>query len=262
MSVSDDDLRRAREAWPGVAFEPEALRAFVERRRGEGGAGDAHLADLCLAFAASRGDPAAIRAIDERVLSAIEPPVKHIDPSPAFLDEVRQALRVRLLVGAEGSPPHIADYQGRGPLVGWVRVAAARVALNLKRPSGPKVEPDDVLSEVVAREPDPELQHMKAMYRAELASSLRAALAALPERDRLTLRLHYVDGLTLAQIGALYGVHESTVSRRVKAAAERVGASARAALVARLGVSAGSVDSIARMVESQLDLSIGRILQA
>ncbi len=262
MSVPDDALARACEAWPGVAIDPEALRAFVERRRDEGGAADAHLADLCLAFAASRGDPRAIRAIDERVLSAIEPPVKHIDPSPAFLDEVRQALRVRLLVGAEGSPPRIADYQGRGPLVGWVRVAAARVALNLKRPSGPKVEPDDVLAEIVTREPDPELQHMKTMYRAELASSLRAALAALSERDRLTLRLHYVDGLTLAQIGALYGVHESTVSRRLKAAAERVGASAREALVARLGVSAGSVDSIARMVESQLDLSIGRILQA
>jgi RNA polymerase sigma-70 factor (ECF subfamily) len=49
------------------------------------------------------------------------------DASATFVDDVRQALRVRLLVEA-GGRARLADYAGRGPLRGWIGVAAARVA--------------------------------------------------------------------------------------------------------------------------------------
>jgi hypothetical protein len=41
-------------------------------------------------------------------------------------DELRQTLRVRLLAGPS---PKIASYKGSGPLSGWVRVVATRIAL-------------------------------------------------------------------------------------------------------------------------------------
>ena len=70
-----------------------------------------------------------------------------------------------------------------------------------------------------------------------------------------------MDGLRLAEIGRLYGVHESTVSRWVTRAAEEVADQTRRRLTDRLSLSGSSVDSLARLVRSQLDLSIARILR-
>jgi len=139
-------------------------------------------------------------------------------------------------------------------------VAAARVALNLKRGEKQAPSTDEVLAELAALEPDPELAHLKRLYRAELGAALSEALAELPARQRAVLRLHYVDGLRLAQIGALYRAHESTVSRWVSAALSSVAAAAKRRLVERLALSASGVESIARLVQSQLDLSVRRIL--
>jgi len=220
-------------------------------------------ADLALARAAAAGAVQAVREVDERCIAAVDVAVRAVDASPAFLDEVRQALRVHLLVGEDGAPPRLASYAGRGPLVAWVRVAAVRVALNLKRSvvQARSVSVEDLLGELVASEPDPELRHLKTMYRAELAEALRATLAALSERPRALLRLHYVDGLRLAQIAALYRVHESTASRWVQGALDDVAAGARRRLQERLTLSPSSFDSVARMVRSNLDLSLSRLLR-
>jgi RNA polymerase sigma-70 factor (ECF subfamily) len=219
-----------------------------------------HDDDHALAQAAARGDAAAVRRIDE-MLADLGPAVRRVDASPAFADEVRQAVRVRLLV-ADGGVPRIAAYAGRGPLRAWLHVAAARIAIDLKRAQRPVANADEVLGELVAREPDAELRHLKTQYRAEFKEAIAAALAALPGRSRALLRLHYVDGMRLADIGALYKVHESTASRWIAQAAETVSDDARARLVARLALSRSELDSVARMIRSQLDLSIARILQS
>jgi RNA polymerase sigma-70 factor (ECF subfamily) len=262
MSEKQDlaELRGALDTWPGMKLAPEQFAAQVEALRRAGGALPEHLADLYLARAAAQGDAVAVRAFDERILAHIAPVVLRVDPKEDFIDEVRQLLRARLLVGEGGAPPRIIEYQGRGPLLGWVRVAAARVALNLKRASARPASTEDMLGELAATEPDPELRHLKTLYRAEFGTALHDALAALPERQRALLRLHYVDGLRLAQIARLYQVHESTVSRWVSSTVERVASGARHRLTERLALSPSSLDSVARMVQSHLDLSIRRIL--
>jgi len=75
------------------------------------------------------------------------------------------------------------------------------------------------------------------------------------------LRLRFVDGLELAQIGRLYRVHESTASRWIAAALGDIERATRERLVERLAITADTADSMARMVQSQLDLSIARLLQ-
>lgn len=249
-----------------------ALEAFPEVRLRDGfaahaaacrarGALDEHAADLFLAWAAARGDPAAVRRFDLWVLPDIEAAARRVDRQPAFVDEVRQRVHVRLLV-ASGAPPRMRldDYAGRGPLRGWVGVTALRVALDLKREAGPRISDEEVLGELVGAEPDAELRHLKTQYRAEFRAALEEALAALPARARVMLRVHFVDGLRLAQIARLYGVHESTVSRWLAQAAEAVADDARTRLVRRLSLSPSTVDSVARMVHSCLDLSIARLL--
>jgi len=219
-----------------------------------------HETDLALARAAAAGDPAAVRALEPRIAREAAAAARRIDRARGFADEVTQAVRVRLLVADAAGKVRIADYAGRGPLDAWIGVAATRVALNLKRGAGREVAAADVLEEVIAREPDPELRHLKSTYRAELRAALEAALAALPDRQRAVLRLTYVDGLRLHQIARLYQVHESTVSRWLTQATDDVATATRTKLAATLAVSPGSADSVARMVLSNLDLSIARIL--
>ncbi|MEO8699608.1 MAG: sigma-70 family RNA polymerase sigma factor [Kofleriaceae bacterium] len=219
---------------------------------------DDHLDEVRLATAAARGDPAALRELDRLISIEADAAARRIDRTPAFADEVRQALRVRLLV-AEGERVRIAEYAGRGPLRGWLGVAALRVALNLKR--GAQPASTEILAELVSGEDDPELAHLKTLYRAEFREALEAALLALPERQRAVLRLSYVDGLKLVALARLYGVHETTAARWVAKAAADVAEAARARLTARLALSSSSLESVARMVLSNLDFSIARVLR-
>ncbi len=254
-SFDEEALRRARERHPLVRADPAAFAEHVASREGTRAE---HLPELYLAWAAGRGDPAAVRALDALVDAECAAAARRVDRSPAFADEVRQALRIRLLVAEDGRV-RIDDYMGRGPLRGWLGVAALRVALNLVR--GAKPTSADVLSELVSDEADPELRHLRTLYRAEFREALAGALAALPERDRALLRLAYVDGLTMTKLGRLYAVHETTAARWVAKAAEAVAAEARRRLMARLSLSPSSLDSVARLVLSNLDLSISRVLR-
>jgi RNA polymerase sigma-70 factor len=228
------------------------------------GARPEHLGELRLARAAARGEAAAVREIDRLLEPEAAAAARRFERSPAFADEVAQGLRIRLLVASGDRTARIAGYGGRGPLRAWIGVAALRIALNLRRAQGAGVgaraSDASLLAELASAEPDPELRQLKTLYRAELRDALEAALRGLPERQRAILRLCYVDGLRLAQLARLYGVHESTASRWLGRAAEEVAADTRRRLVARLSLSPASVDSVARMVLSGLDLSIARIL--
>jgi len=252
-----DALRRAREEHPDIRADEDGFAAHADACRQRGGRAE-HLGELFLAWAAGRGDGAALRQLERLIAPDVEAAARRVDRAPAFVDEVRQALRVRMLV-ADGARVRIHDYAGRGPLRGWFAVAALRVALNLKRAAGPASQ--DILAELVSGEADPELHHLKTLYRAEFRDALEAALAALPERKRAVLRLSYVDGLKLTQLARLYQVHDTTASRWVSQAAAEVADDARRRLMARLSLSPSSIDSVARMVLSNLDLSIARILR-
>ena len=63
-----------------------------------------------------------------------------------------------------------------------------------------------------------------------LEPAIDAALGALPAEDRWLLVSYYLDGQTLAQIGRVLRVHESTISRRM----ERLVQAVRGSIVKRL----------------------------
>jgi RNA polymerase sigma-70 factor (ECF subfamily) len=256
---SDDWRDAVRAAMAGARVSVDDALAHVEAALGAG-ASPAHAGDLAIAFAVGRGDPVVTRRFGELVAGDIAAAARAIDADPAFVDEIAQCTRVRLVVADTGALPRIAGYRGTGPLRAWVAIAARRIALNARR-QAPRDAGDDVLADVVDREPDPEILHLKALYRGEFREALTAALAGLADRARALLRLRFVEGLELAQIGLLYRVHESTVSRWTAAALDDVARATRRHLVAQLAVTHETADSVARMVQSQLDLSIARLLR-
>jgi RNA polymerase sigma-70 factor (ECF subfamily) len=226
----------------------------------EGGGSAVHAGDLALAYAITAGDPVAMRRFETQFAGELAAAVRAIDASPAFVTEIVQRARIRLLV-AEGAPPRIASYRGGGPLRAWLAIATQRIALNAKRdtkrdqPAG-----DDVLADLVDREPDPELRYLKTLYRREFREALSAALAGVSDRARAVLRLRFVGRLELAEIGRVYRVHESTISRWITTALADIANASRRELAARLAVTPATADSVARLVHSQLDLSLERLL--
>ena len=219
-----------------------------------------HASDLYLACAAGHGLPHAREAFVRTFLSSIAGAVQGIERDETFVDEVRQALHERLLLKTDG-PPRILSYGGRAPLGSWVAVAAQRLALGLLQSEGARRRAAERAGdEPLPVELDPELQYLKARYRDEFKAALTTAIARLPERERTVMRLNTVGGLTLARIGTMLGVDESTVSRWIQRARGTILAETQRELGERLGLRVADVPSVARLVTSQLDVSIARLL--
>ena len=221
--------------------------------------GDERAADLSLASGCARGEAAALREFEATVLSRVPQFLARLDASAALCDDVKQALRAELLVAAGGKAPGIAGYAGRGDLAAWVRVVAIRTALRLKKAErrAPPDEGDPLLGKG-----DPELDYLKLRYRGACEEAFRGALATLSSRERLYLRLHYVEGLSLDRIASLYRVHRATIARRLAAHRDKLHDQTRARLREVLQLRDSEFESLLGLVRSQLAVSLRGALAA
>jgi RNA polymerase sigma-70 factor (ECF subfamily) len=106
---------------------------------------------------------------------------------------------------------------------------------------------------------DPELAFVKHHLRDQFRGALNSGLEALPDRARMIYRLHVVDGLSLDRIGKMYGVAQSTVSRWMSAARDSIVSEAKRVLHEDMHVAPEEYESMARLLVSQLDLSVSRL---
>ncbi len=231
----------AHAAHPGIALEPEVFAAHVEaRRRGEP-LQALHAGDLFLACACARGLAPAVSVFERDHLSRVRGFVARVDSGTAFADEVTQRLRELFLMGG------LTGYSGRGALASWVRITAVRTALRLKREQ-PRA---DDLPQALRSPVDPELDYLKLRYRGAYQQALKALL----------MKLHYLDGLSIDRIGAIYGMHRSTVARWRARVSRALLDSIRAQVCSALRLSDSEFDSVAFVVRSQLVLSLRSALQ-
>jgi RNA polymerase sigma-70 factor (ECF subfamily) len=254
-------VEAARRAWPTVALDSTVfISHLVEHLPADLDAGKAidrvHAGDLYLACACARGFPEAISAFDREYLSLVGTAVARIDRSPHFVDEVRQRLRERLLVG---SRPRIADYNGSGPLGGWVRVTAIRVALNAVRESK-RINHDELLS-VPGAADSPELDAIHRQYRPQVEAALRTAIGHISANDRELLRLHYIDKVSFERIGRLKNIDPTTVSRRIAATRRFVLAQTKRELGRLTPLTTASRDSLLMAVRSKINISLETLLK-
>ena len=260
-------LERAARQWPELILPPdEFARALAERVGAdeELGAALAQLrdGDVYLAGAAALDVPGAIAAFEASILSRVPAYLARIGASPSAVDEVKQTLRVKLFVGGDESGPRIRQYSGRGALDSWVCAAAIRAARDLQRADARRRDGGDDELDVLAASDDPELELLRARYQAEFRSALRDALGALDARQRTILRLHFFERLTTVELGRLYGVNQSTASRWLADARNRVLTAARARVQDRIGVSESQFESLIELLQSRLEVSFSRLLRA
>jgi RNA polymerase sigma-70 factor (ECF subfamily) len=261
---------RGSRAWPRYPVDPAELVRHAAERLPPSTEADKvaqaieslHAEDLHLAVACVRGAAPALEEFDRRYLSAgaLRAALSRIDPSNAFADEVRQILREKLFIGAAGKVPRIAEYSGRGALGSWVRVVALRAALDL-RPSAARSSSDEPAQDVAAATVEPELRFLKERYGKPFEQAVSAAFASLDDEQCNLLRLQLVDGLRTAQIAALFNVDRSTIKRRLASCREHLLEQTRKSLMERLGISPTEFESLAGLVQSQLNVSIERLLK-
>lgn len=251
-----------RAAFPAVALDETVIAERIAARlRDDPGAqlDELHDADLYLAVGLALGDRAALQVFDDTLVPQIDAALRRLRLAGGVADEVVQTLRVELLVGDR----RITDYAGRGELAAWLRVAATRKALKLARRTGRERPLDDILLEHwPAATRGPAAQHMRTTYTAELKRAIHDAFAALEVRQRNLLRQHILDELTIDDLAGLYRVHRATCARWLADARADLGRHTRKRLVAALGVAHHEVDSLLRFLDSDIELSISRILAA
>jgi RNA polymerase sigma-70 factor, ECF subfamily len=256
-----DDARRA---WPHVALTDEAFAAYLADRvrpdeEPTAALASLQVADLYLACAAGRGDPAAIAAFEQTLLARVGQFIGRVDSSPHFVAEVTQALRIKLFVGSDGKG-RLAQYSGRGALDSWVCAAALRTAYDLRRAESRHAHDSDGDLDVLAASDDAELELLRARYRDDFSSALRDALGALDTRARTLLRMYFLERLTMAQIGTIYRVHETTALRWISLTRQNVVERVRATVKQKLQLSASECDELMGLLSSRLDVTVRRLL--
>ncbi len=253
-----------RARWPQLAAEPAALATFGELAGALPEPAVQRFAeDVFLACACAAGDQAAVRVFEELLLPPAQTAIRAIDATPSFVDEATQRLRTHLLVGEPGARPRIAAYAARGPLRAWVGVSAARVALMMRRSSkrAKEVPEDDWAVAISATSTgDPELDLLKRQHARAFSTALADAARGLEPRLRSVLRMHFVDDLTIDEIGAAYAVHRATAARWIQRARDALFAATRTRLAQQLSLSPTDLDQLTQLVQSQLDVSLSQLL--
>ncbi|NVB78394.1 MAG: transcriptional regulator [Kofleriaceae bacterium] len=248
-----------RAAWPDVVLARDVFAARLAPLddRASGFGADLYLAAACLA-----GDPRAIERFDREVLGAARAAIAGIDSNAGFIDEALQRLRASLFVGDD---PRLAHYAGRGPLRAWLGIAGARTALMMRRSQQRArevpVESEDWSSALVAiSTADPELELLKRQYASAFGQAFRDAIAGLEPRLRTVLRMSFVEGLSIDEIGAAYAVHRATAARWIQRACDSLYETTRTLLAERLALTPTELDRMTSLVRSQLDVSMSQLL--
>src|ERR1041384_7456457 len=193
---------QGRDAWPQLDVDLAAFSQSVEGRLAPDEVARLHAGDLYLSVACARGDTRALALVDEQYIATL------VSALPGYIqravaDDVIQLVRLRFLIGEEGRPPRIGDFDGTARLATWLRVAAIRIAISLHR----KVHRETMIDDVgaVADAPDPELALLQRQYGAEFRAAFRHGFVSLTARERNLLRYHILDSLGIDGIAALYG---------------------------------------------------------
>jgi RNA polymerase sigma-70 factor (ECF subfamily) len=249
---------RGREAWPGVELDIATFSALAANQLGDGPFDDVRVDDLYLAIACAARVKQAMIAFDKHYLAGLASALMRQGQDRAAAADVVQAVRVRFLVGDADRGPKVAEYNGRGSLAAWLRVAARRTAVTAFRKHRRETAIDDVA--IVARSCHPDIALLGMQLGGELEAAFRSSFAALTPRERNLLRYQVLDRLEIDRIGALHGVHRVTAARWIAHARKALIEGVRCRLQDRLGVDRTELDSTLRQLASRIELSLRWLL--
>jgi len=241
--------------WPADWVTEAEFLAYVEERSDGEVPNERETASLYLACACVRGVPAALSAFETEYIGEIERAAQRTRLPPDDVADLTQTLRRDLLFGADGVRPKVGEFRG------WLRVVATRAAVKVSQRSAKRpVTSDDRLAELPAGGADADLQYLKALYGEAFREAFRTALAALDARDKNILRQHFLEEMTIDDLAATYKVHRATTARWIQGARERLLKATRDAFSKSARLRPNECDSVIRLLESRIDVTLQRFL--
>jgi len=254
-------VRDSQRAWPDVEVEPDAfMRHLAERVPVDLPLREAlpamHIADLYLACGCLLKNTRAMAHFDSSYIARMSSSAGRASGERAD-GEIAQGLRMRMLLGTDDQPPKIASYAGRGPLSAWIRVSAARIAVDLHRnEQEAAVDPAWAVRGVAL---DPEMLYVKERYGEEFGKALEAAFLRLTTRIRTILQLYFLEGVGAGQIAQSYGTSTRTVQRWIVTAQNGIVDEVKAAMTKRYQLSNSQLDSLFGAVETEMVAALRRV---
>lgn len=253
----------ARRAWPDIELPLESFEAHLSAVGWRLGS-DANASSLYLCAGCARQLPAAVQALEDAYLRPLRVMVRRIVRQAHAVEEVMQDLRNRLLVRPK---PRIGMYRGVGPLQSWLRVTAERIALDHRRAQAARRRGIQALRRELESTPPSPSQSPEHVADRELERTcerlLHRVILALPEPDKQLLYHHFVAGLSIDVLGAMYGVNRSTVARRIQRALRRIRESWSALVARQVGnrsVTEGR--AILQQLHARLELDLASALSS
>lgn len=133
-------IASARAAWHDIELDGARFAAHLAARLAPPVASldQLHVEDLYLACACLDALPQAISAFDRACGAGIDLALGVAGVGATELARVRRHVRDRLLAAADGAPPRLASYAGKGSLGSWVRIHAMREAQRLFAQGAPR----------------------------------------------------------------------------------------------------------------------------
>ncbi|WBQ14030.1 RNA polymerase sigma factor [Hyphomonadaceae bacterium BL14] len=179
-----------------------ALRLITGRSGSHAGAGGKQtLADRALADGVARGDRDAIAALTKRCLPMVYGLALRLLRDPGEAEDVAQEVFVKVWRKISSYDPE------RAKLETWI----GRITINTcydrlrKRRESPLADDD------APDLPDPAPDAEQAMGAHQAASRVRAAVAALPERQRIALELRHFQDMSQAEAAHILDVSEEAL---------------------------------------------------
>ena len=255
-------------------FATKVERSFVRRfadRAPDSSTGNAfleslHVRELALATACLSGNQEAWTAFIKEFGPVAQAIARSLISDPARASEAAESLwadlyGVREAPRANRKSP-LTHYHGRSSLKAWLRVVIARRQIDEWRASRPteSLELHDNGYRDGAAESTSQHDPDRSRLIGALGAALNAAVAALEAHDKLRLSYYYVQELTLAEVAAMLGEHESTVSRKIASARVEIRHAVEAALRQEHGLSNDQIDRCFEFAVEDWPFDLGRVL--
>jgi RNA polymerase sigma-70 factor (ECF subfamily) len=169
----------------------------------------------------------------------------------------------------------LSYYSGRGSLAGWLRAVVSQLAIDQYRKQAKFVQIEesrefenlanessekDENSLVLVHGETPEEMLSRTETQKDIADSFREGLKSLEAEDRLILKLYYFEDLKLKEIGAMFGFHEATASRRLVRIQKDLRKAAEKVLADRHGWKAEEVRRHLASAAASMDINIEKMM--
>jgi RNA polymerase sigma-70 factor, ECF subfamily len=233
-------------------MHPLSFEKFVVEQQLEG----ARAADVSLVFGCLTGNSECLSRFENELIPQVREAIRRLERAEASVDELCQKMRVKLLTG---TPMGLCAWRGKGPLANWIRVVAMRMTIDALRKHQPDDRAGTFLEDQVATHSH-ERDLLQKRYGEAFKRAIHCALSSLGARERAVFRLYALERQNIDCIATAYGVHRATAARWLEAIRAGLRERTFVALRSSASLNTSEVNSVARVLVSQADVSFRRLL--